>query len=73
MGSLAMRQGSWKFSGELKRDDSFATGPSVLGFAHNRVVGLTFRVEPNQAIKRGQFGVSKSCDSSRASEAGQKD
>ncbi|MBZ5562261.1 MAG: hypothetical protein LAP13_07550, partial [Acidobacteriia bacterium] len=37
-----------------------STGASVLGFAHDRVAGSTFRVEPNQTIKRGRLRVPKS-------------
>jgi hypothetical protein len=37
-----------------------STGASVLGLAHDRVVGSTFTVGPNQTIKRGQFRVAKS-------------
>ena len=40
-----------------------STAASVLGSAHNRVVGPTFKVGPNQTIKRGQFKVSKSSGS----------
>jgi hypothetical protein len=35
-------------------------GTSILGFAHDRVVGSTFLVGPNQTIKRGQLRISKS-------------
>ncbi|MBZ5564632.1 MAG: hypothetical protein LAP13_19710, partial [Acidobacteriia bacterium] len=40
---------------------------SVLGFAHDRVAGSTFRVEPNQTIKRGRLRVPKSCGFSHSS------
>ena len=44
-----------------------STGPSVLGLAHDRVVGSTFTVGPNQTIKRGQLRVSKSCGTANSS------
>jgi HD superfamily phosphohydrolase len=37
-----------------------STAASILGSAHDRVVGSTFQVGPNQTIKRGQLRVAKS-------------
>jgi hypothetical protein len=37
-----------------------STATSILDTAHGRVVGSTFKVGPNQTIKRGQLRVAKS-------------